>query len=116
MKNSSSKKTMVKIPFALRLLRFVYNTAGRVFPAYFGNRAYEQWFTTFRYKTPPFEKQVLEPARQESIIVNGISVAVYIWQDKAVVANKTLLFIHGWTGRGTQIAYYIKKLDRKSGG
>lgn len=111
MKNSSSKKTIVKIPLALRLLRIIYNTAGRVFPVYFGNRAYEQWFTTFRYKTPPFEKLTLESARQETIIVNGISVAIYIWQDEAVVPDKTLLFIHGWTGRGTQIAYYIKKLN-----
>lgn len=111
MKNSNSRKTVVKIPFALRLLRIIYNTAGRAFPVYFGHRAYEQWFTTIRYKTPPFEKLALESARQESILVNGITVAVFIWQDKTIVPDKTLLFVHGWTGRGTQVAYYIKKLN-----
>ncbi len=109
MKNHRSKKTA--IPFTLRLLRFIYNTAGRVFPLYFGNRAYEQWFTTIRFKTPAFERHVLESACHESIIVNDIPVAVYIWQDKSITQNKTLIFIHGWTGRGSQIAPYIKKLN-----
>lgn len=111
MKNFDTKKAAIKIPLTLRLLRFIYNTAGRAFPVYFGNRAYEQWFTTIRYKTPPFEKRALESANQESVIVNGIPVAVYIWQDETARPDKTLLFIHGWTGRGTQIAYYIKKLN-----
>lgn len=111
MNNSSIRKATVKIPFALRYLRFIYNTIGRIFPVYFGNRAYEQWFTTVRFKTPPFELLALESAHKESIIVNGIPVAVYIWQDDSVTQDKTLLFIHGWTGRGSQIAYYIKKLN-----
>ena len=111
MKKSRSKKAAVRIPIALRLIRFIYNTAGRLFPVYFGNRAYDQWFTTFRHKTPPFEKRALETAHEESILVNGMSVAVYIWQHETVKQDKTCLFIHGWTGRGSQVAYYIEELN-----
>ncbi|VAW55378.1 hypothetical protein MNBD_GAMMA06-1505 [hydrothermal vent metagenome] len=107
MKKTRSKK----IPFALHLLRFIYNTAGRIFPVYFSSRAYEQWFTTIRFKTPAFEVHALESACHESIIVNGIPVAVYVWQNKTITQDKTLLFIHGWTGRGSQVAYYIKRLN-----
>ncbi len=111
MKNSGTRKKVVKVPFALRFLRFIYNTVGRIFPVYFGNRAYEQWFTTMRYKTPPTEQLTLNSATQESIMVNGIPVVVYIWQHETVKPDKTLMFIHGWTGRGSQIAYYVKKLN-----
>lgn len=39
--------------------------------------------------------------------------AVYIWQDKTVKPKATVLFIHGWTGRGTQIVNYINELNVK---
>lgn len=111
MKNHKHTKATSKTPFALRMLRFIYNTAGRLFPVYFGNLAFQQWFTTFRHKIPAAEKLVLDTARQESVVVNNINVAVYIWQSNSPKTDKTLLFIHGWTGRGTQIAYYVKKLN-----
>ncbi len=111
MKNPSTRKAVVKIPFALRLLRFIYNTAGRIFPVYFGNRAYEQWFTTTRFKMPDYELPALGSAHKETINVNNLPISVYIWWDKNREPEKTLLFIHGWTGRGTQIVNYIKKLN-----
>lgn len=109
--NKIRNKKMPKIPFALRYLRFTYNTFGRLFPVYFGNRAYEQWFTTTRFKTPSYELPALHSADRKTIQVNGLAVAVYIWQPENNTADKTLLFIHGWTGRGTQIANYIKRLN-----
>ncbi|MFV2003820.1 MAG: alpha/beta fold hydrolase [Gammaproteobacteria bacterium] len=105
------KPKTTKIPFTLQLLRLTYNTFGRLFPVYFGNRAYEQWFTTIKFNTPSYELPALEAATKESIKVNGLPVAVYIWQDKKTKPNASLLFIHGWNGRGTQVANYIKKLN-----
>jgi len=111
MKNTRPRKTVIKTPFALRLLRFIYNTAGRIFPVYFGNKAYELWFTTTRFKTPTHEQPALTSAHQEVILVNNLSIKVYSWWHKNSAPKKTLLFIHGWTGRGTQIVHYIKKLN-----
>lgn len=109
--HKSKKPAVVKTPFIILLMRFMYNTAGRVFPSYFGKIAYQQWFTSARFKMPEYELVALKAADRETIDVNGLKVAVYIWQDKTVATNKTLLFIHGWTGRGTQIVHYIKKLN-----
>ena len=92
-------------------MRFMYNSAGRAFPGYFGKLAYQQWFTTARFKTPAYELPALDAAEKKTLDVNGLAIAVYIWQDKAVETRSTVLFIHGWTGRGTQIANYIKPLN-----
>jgi len=111
MKNSNRNNTTTRVPFALRVLRFTYNTLGRVFPVYFGNRAYNLWFTTTRFKTPEHETFAFNSAKQESIEVNDLNITVYIWQHKTIEPTATLLFIHGWTGRGTQIAHYIEQLN-----
>ena len=111
MKKPDKPIQTAKIPFSLRFIRFIYNTLGRLFPVYFGNRAYEMWFTTVRFKTPAYELPALNTADKETIKVNDLPVAVYIWQHKTIEPKATLLFIHGWTGRGTQIVNYIEKLN-----
>ena len=111
MKKSNSSKKPSKIPLALHFLRFTYNRLGSLFPVFFGNRAYEQWFTTTRFKTPVYELSALKSAAKETISVNDLDIAVYLWQPKTIKPLATLLFIHGWTGRGTQIINYIEKLN-----
>ena len=111
MKKSNKTASAVKPPLALRLLRFMYSTIGPLFPDYFGKLAYEQWFTTTRFKIPSYELPALNSATRETIKVNNQPVAVYIWQDKISDPKATLLFVHGWTGRGTQIVNYIEKLN-----
>ncbi|MBE9567816.1 MAG: alpha/beta hydrolase, partial [Proteobacteria bacterium] len=101
---------------SLSFIRFIYSTLGPVFPAYFGNRAYQQWFTTFRFNTPAYELDALNSATEEDIDVNGLKVKIYIWQSEETGSSDTdpaatVLFIHGWTGRGTQIAKYIGPLN-----
>lgn len=112
MKKSNSKSKKAKVPFVLRLLRLMYKTLGPVFPGYFGNHAYQLWFTTTRYKTPAYELSALESAKKEFIEVNKIKVAVYLWQHETIKPKATLLFIHGWTGRGSQIANYLDQLTQ----
>jgi len=105
------KKT--KTPLALLYLRTVYNTIGRIFPNYFANHALQLWSTAMRFKTPDYEQPAFKSATLETIKINGVNVTTYSWQDDAVTADKTLLFVHGWAGRGTQIAHYIKALNAK---
>lgn len=111
MKKPTRTPGTAKPPLALRLLRFMYSIIGPMFPNYFGKLAYEQWFTTTRFKTPSYELPALNSATRETIKVNNQPIAVYIWQDKISEPKATLLFIHGWTGRGTQIVNYIEKLN-----
>ncbi len=111
MKNSSTTKNKMRVPFVLRYIRFIYQTLGRLFPHHYGNRAYEQWFTTTRFRTPAYELPALDTAKRETVIVNDLPIAVYIWQKENTSYDKTLLFIHGWTGRGTQVVNYIDRLN-----
>ena len=111
MKNSSATRSKVRVPLVLRYIRFVYQTLGRLFPHHYGNRAYEQWFTTTRFKTPTYERPALDTAKRETIIVNDLPIAVYIWPTPRSEQDRTVLFIHGWTGRGTQVINYIDKLN-----
>jgi len=111
-KNNSTKKTP-RIPLALRLLRLCYQYLGPIFPVYFGHRAFEQWFTTTRFKRPAYEKPALASANRETIHVNNLNIAVYLWQHKSIKPKAKLLFIHGWSGRGTQIVHYIQALNNQ---
>lgn len=111
MDNSSTTNNKIRVPFVLRYIRFVYQTLGRLFPYHYGNRAYEQWFTTIRFKTPAYELPALQTAQRETIIVNDLPIAVYIWPRQHTDYDKSVLFIHGWTGRGTQIVNYIDRLN-----
>ena len=112
MKKSNSNSKKARVPFVLRFLRLMYNTLGRVFPVYFGHRAYQLWFTTTRFKTPTYERPALESAKKEFLEVNKVKVAVYLWQHDTIKPRATLLFIHGWTGRGSQIANYLEQLTQ----
>lgn len=103
------KKT--KTPLALRLLRTMYNTIGRVFPNFFANHAHQLWCTVIRFNTPAYEQAALQSADKGNIDINDVTVTTYSWQDDTVTCDKTLLFVHGWAGRGTQIAHYIKSLN-----
>ena len=111
MKNSSATKGKIRVPFVLRYIRFVYQTLGRLFPEHYANRAYEQWFTTTRFKTPGYEQPALDNAQRETVIVNDLPIAVYIWPGQHSDYDKTVLFIHGWAGRGTQVVNYIDSLN-----
>lgn len=111
MKNPGTTSNRRRVPFVLRYIRFVYLTLGRLFPDHYGNRAYEQWFTTTRFKAPEYELPALLSAQRETIIVNDLPIAVYIWPRQNMDYDRTVLFIHGWTGRGTQIVNYIGRLN-----
>ena len=88
MKSHDKKSKTVKTPFLLRLLRLLYRKIGVLFPEYFGKLAYEQWFTTTRFKTPSYELTALHSATRETIDVNNLSIAVYIWRPKITPAKK----------------------------
>lgn len=93
------------IPPALRFMRIIFSVLGQIFPVITGHWAYRLWFTTRRFKPPQAETMAASTAKQSSIQCNNISVAVYSWGDGPVV-----LFVHGWTGRGTQVAPFIDSL------
>ena len=79
---------------------------GPVFPDFFAKRAYNMWFTTHRHRAPAAEQKVMQSAQRSTIDITGIDVAVWSWGE-----GKPVLFMHGWSGRGTQVANFIEPLN-----
>jgi pimeloyl-ACP methyl ester carboxylesterase len=90
---------------APRILRTVFRGLGPVFPGLMGGWAYRLWFRTRRYADSVAEQAVAGIAGQTTLPVEGIPVAVYRWG-----AGPVIVFVHGWSGRATQVAAFVKPL------
>jgi len=86
-------------------MQFTFSKLGPILPRYFGNRAYKLWFTTHRFQRPAIEDTAASNADRSSINIDGADVAVWCWGE-----GQPVLFIHGWSGRGTQVAYFLEHL------
>ena len=95
------------MPFAVHFIRFIFSRIGPFFPNFFGNRAYELWFSTQRYKTPAKELPAKDSATTSIMDAHGLPVRIYQW---GTPNAPKVLFAHGWSGRGTQCAYFIEPL------
>ena len=90
---------------APRILRTVFRGLGPVFPGLMGGWAYRLWFRTRRYAGSVAEQAVAGIAEQTTLPVEGIPVAVYRWG-----AGPVIVFVHGWSGRATQVAAFVEPL------
>jgi len=86
-------------------MQFAFSKLGPIFPGYFGKRAYEFWFTTHRFSRPAIENTAADKADRSVININGVDVVVWAWGQ-----GQPILFIHGWSGRGTQAVHFMQSL------
>ena len=66
------------------------------------------FLTPFRYKLPEREKEMDSNSRQESIRVPAINREIIVYHYG--YGLKKVLLVHGWSGRGTQLAVIAKAL------
>ena len=93
------------LPPALRAMRFLFGPVGALLPRLMGRWAYSLWFRTRRFPESAAGRQVTLNAMRETLPVGDIPVAVYRWG-----AGPLVLFIHGWSGRGSQVAGFVEPL------
>lgn len=93
------------IPPVLRGVRLLFSIFGRLFPRLMGRWAYSLWFRTRRFPESAAGKRVAGKAQRDTLMVDDIPVAVYTWGSGPVV-----LFVHGWSGRGSQVAAFTEPL------
>jgi pimeloyl-ACP methyl ester carboxylesterase len=93
------------MPLSLRGLRLLFATLGRLFPRRMGRWAYSLWFRTRRFPESAAGKRIASKAQRSTLVVDDIPVAVYSWGTGPIV-----LFIHGWSGRGSQVAAFSEPL------
>lgn len=94
------------MPLVLHLLRAAFNIGGHLAPGLTSRKAYNLWFTPTRFKTPVTEKASLEAATVDHIDINGHRIATYQWGK----SGPTVLLVHGWSGRGTQLGSFVTPL------
>jgi len=93
------------VPPGLRVMRFMFATLGPLFPGLMGRWAYRLWFRTRRFPESAAGKRIIRSAQRETLLVDNIPIAVYSWGRGPVV-----LFVHGWSGRGSQVAAFVEPL------
>jgi pimeloyl-ACP methyl ester carboxylesterase len=86
--------------------QFVFRYLGPVFPNASSRLVRKLWFTNLRLKKSHIEQKVADTATAKTLNIHGIPIRLWIWGD----SGPPILFIHGWSGRGTQITSFVKPL------
>lgn len=68
------------------------------------------FLTPYKYKLPPREKEMDEQSQQETLTVPSIDKEVVVYSYGDPGAEKKILLVHGWSGRGTQMPLIAKAL------
>lgn len=66
------------------------------------------FLTPFRYKLPEREQKMDSNSKQTRIVVPNINREIVVYEYGS--SNKKILLIHGWSGRGTQLAIMAEAL------
>jgi pimeloyl-ACP methyl ester carboxylesterase len=94
-----------RTPFVLKLIRFGFRRLGPLFPGPMARYAYRKWTATRRHPVPARELAWAEGAETSRIASEHGEIAVYRWGE-----GPTVLLIHGWDGRGTQLGGFAAPL------
>jgi pimeloyl-ACP methyl ester carboxylesterase len=86
------------MPIQIKLIIYLCKLIGIFSPTLSASIAYHIWTKATRHDFPSRELKWKSLARTIDIDFNGSSVSVYEWGDGA-----TVLLVHGWSGRGTQL-------------
>ncbi len=93
-----NKNSNIRVPVAVRALRFALRGVNAVSSQLAGRWAYRLWFGTHRFTEPRRETKWREQAEEFTLPHEYGPLALYSWGD-----GPTVLLVHGWNGRGTQL-------------
>ena len=105
-KKAHASKKPHPMPVILRLFRLGFRLGGALSPRLAGKLGYRLWFTPTRHKTPASEQAALQSATVEHHQIKDQTIACYHWGD----SGPTVLLVHGWSGRGTQLGAFAAPL------
>jgi pimeloyl-ACP methyl ester carboxylesterase len=90
----------------LRVLHHIFRITETLSPELSGRLGYQLWLRPVRFKTPASELEVLSSAEIKFHEIDNHSIATYHWGK----SGPTILLVHGWGGRGTQLGEFVKPL------
>jgi len=106
LKMPNGAKRSRPVPLVLKLIRLAFRLGGSIAPQLAGRVAYKLWFTPTRFPTPASEQAVLESAEIDYHEINSQTIASYSWGK----TGPTVMLVHGWSGRGTQLGAFVGPL------
>jgi pimeloyl-ACP methyl ester carboxylesterase len=101
----SGKPRENTLPVAFRLLRAALKLSALASTEVTGRWVNRLWFRTQRFPEPAREKEWMASAERLTLAHRGRPLAVYRWG-----AGPTVLLVHGWHGRGTQLGAFVAPL------
>ena len=105
-KPRARRKRRQKMPLALKLIRSAFRLVSPIAPGLASRQAYRLWFRTQRHPLPARERPALANACCKNIDLDGKRIATYSWGE----IGPWVLLVHGWSGRGTQMAPFVEPL------
>jgi pimeloyl-ACP methyl ester carboxylesterase len=96
-------------PWPVRLAGLGLRSIARLSPAAAARGAERLFLTPRRSKMPEREATWLAEARRETVEAGGRSIATWVWEG-ASYRPPTVLLVHGWGGRGSQLGAFVAPL------
>ena len=97
-------------PWQMQLVRFTFQTLGRVAPKTMAQQAYKI-FATPRWRAKHTRTDaIIDSAKVSDFPFNDFTVKLYDWGQ---VGDPIILLAHGWESRGTALRMYVKPLLEK---
>lgn len=105
----SKKPKKMKKPFALKVINAYIGFTQVVLPFVAKKTSYKLFFKPFKYPVKKDEIPTLKTATLSSLQYKNQHTQVYSWGD----GSKTILCMHGWSGRALQFYKIINPLLKK---
>lgn len=102
-----TKEVKKKTPFPLRVIQWAFPKVEKVAPKLAEKWAWKLFFTPFRFPTPSKEQGVVDKANKFTFEAEGYTIQGYEWGS----GDKTIMLLHGWSGRATQWREFIGPLN-----
>jgi len=102
-----TKEVKNKMPFPLRMIHWTFPKLEKYAPNMAGKWAWKLFFTPFKFPTPKKEQVAADTANKFSFESEGYTIQGYEWG----TGDKSILLLHGWSGRATQWMNFIKPLN-----
>ena len=100
------KSNTTSTPLSLKLVRFGFNTIGRIFPEKASQIAIKLFGTPRLRARHKVSDDLIDGAKKSSILVNKLNIKLYEWG----AGDKTVLLVHGWESRGTALRTFVPNI------
>lgn len=93
-------------PMLLKIFQLAFSVGGHVSARIASYFAYKLWLTPTRHKTPASERYALASATIKTLPIHHHNITTYCWG----TTGPSVLLVHGWSGRGTQLGAFVSPL------